>query len=71
METTMKEYGRTELAQLYCPQLTPDAAWRKLKRWINLNTELTAQLRELGYTPSQRSFTPKMVASIFYYLGEP
>ena len=67
----MKEYGRTELAQLYCPQLTPDAAWRKLKRWINLNTELTAQLRELGYTPSQRSFTPKMVASIFYYLGEP
>lgn len=71
METTMKEYGRTELAQRYCPQLTPDAAWRKLKRWINLNTELTAQLRELGYTPSQRSFTPKMVASIFYYLGEP
>ena len=71
METTMKEYGRTELAQRYCPLLTPDAAWRKLKRWINLNTELTAQLRELGYTPSQRSFTPKMVASIFYYLGEP
>ena len=67
----MKEYGRTELAQRYCPQLTPDAAWRKLKRWINLNTELTAQLRELGYTPSQRSFTPKMVSCIFYYLGEP
>ena len=71
METTMKEYGRTELAQRYCPQLTPDAAWRKLKRWINLNTELTAQLRELGYTPSQRSFTPKMVELIFHYLGEP
>ena len=67
----MKEYGRTELAQRYCPQLTPDAAWRKLKRWINLNTELTAQLRELGYTPSQRSFTPKMVEQIFHYLGEP
>ena len=71
MESTTRIYGRTELAQRYCPQLTPDAAWRKLKRWINLNTELTAQLRELGYTPSQRSFTPKMVASIFYYLGEP
>ena len=71
METTMKEYGRTELAQRYCPQLTPDAAWRKLKRWINLNTELTAQLRELGYTSSQRSFTPKMVSCIFHYLGEP
>jgi hypothetical protein len=25
----------------------------------------------LGYTPSQRSFTPKMVEHIFHYLGEP
>ena len=71
METTMKEYGRTELAQRYCPQLTPDAAWRKLKRWIALNRDLTQELQQLGYTHSQRSFTPKMVASIFYYLGEP
>ena len=59
MEKTMRLYGRTELAQLYCPELTPDAAWRKLKRWIT------------GYAPSQRSFTPKMVEHIFYYLGEP
>ena len=71
METTMKEYGRTELAQRYCPLLTPDAAWRKLKRWITLNHDLTQELQQLGYTPSQRSFTPKMVEQIFYYLGEP
>ena len=71
METTMKEYGRTELAQRYCPQLTPDAAWRKLKRWIALNGDLTQELLKLGYTPSQRSFTPKMVSCIFHYLGEP
>ena len=71
METTMKEYGRTELAQRYCPLLTPDAAWRKLKRWIALNGDLTARLTELGYRPSQRSFTPKMVEHIFHYLGEP
>ena len=71
METTMKEYGRTELAQRYCPQLTPDAAWRKLKRWITLNGDLTQELQQLGYTPSQRSFTPKMVEQIFHYLGEP
>ena len=71
METTMKEYGRTELAQLYCPELTADAAWRKLKRWIALNRDLTHELQQLGYTSSQRSFTPKMVSCIFHYLGEP
>ena len=71
MESTTRIYGRTELAQLYCPELTADAAWRKLKRWIELNRDLTQELQQLGYTSSQRSFTPKMVASIFYYLGEP
>ena len=71
MEKIAKTFGRTELAQLYCPELTPEAAWKKLKRWINLNRELSAQLRELGYHPSQRCFTPKMVEHIFYYLGEP
>ena len=71
METAMKEYGRTELAQRYCPQLTPDAAWRKLKRWITLNRELTRELQNLGYTHRQRTFTPKMVGCIFHWLGEP
>ena len=71
MEIATRTFGRTELAQLYSPDLTAEAAWKKLKRWIALNGDLTARLTELGYTPSQRSFTPKMVASIFYYLGEP
>ena len=71
MEKILKEYGRTELAQLYCPRLTADAAWRKLKRWIALNGDLTQELQKLGYTHSQRTFTPRMVEHIFYYLGEP
>ena len=71
MEIGTRTFGRTELAQLYSPDLTAEAAWKKLKRWIALNGDLTARLTELGYTPSQRSFTPKMVASIFHYLGEP
>ncbi len=71
MEIATRTFGRTELAQLYSPDLTAEAAWKKLKRWIALNGDLTARLTELGYTPSQRSFTPKMVASIFHYLGEP
>ena len=71
MESSTRIYGRTELAQLYCPELTADAAWRKLKRWIELNRDLAQELQKLGYTHSQRTFTPKMVEHIFYYLGEP
>ena len=71
METTIRTYGRTELAIRYSPTLTPDAAWKKLKRWINLNHDLTQELAQLGYTSHQRSFTPKMVSRIYYYLGEP
>ena len=71
MEIDVRTFGRTELAQLYSPDLTAEAAWKKLKRWIALNGDLTARLTELGYRPSQRSFTPKMVEQIFHYLGEP
>ena len=71
MEIATRTFGRTELAQLYSPDLTAEAAWKKLKRWIALNGDLTARLTELGYRPSQRSFTPKMVEQIFHYLGEP
>ena len=71
MEKILKEYGRTELAQCYCPKLTADAAWKKLKRWIALNSDLTRELKALGYNHSQRTFTPKMTERIFYWLGEP
>ena len=71
MDNIHKDYGRTELALRYAPTLTPDAAWKKLKRWINLNRDLTQELAQLGYTPHQRSFTPRMVSRIMYYLGEP
>ena len=71
MEIATRTFGRTELAQLYSPDLTAEAAWKKLKRWIALNGDLTHELQQLGYRPSQRSFTPKMVEHIFHYLGEP
>ena len=67
----IKEYGRTELALLYSPDLTPSSAWRKLRLWIELNTELSDELYHLGYDGSMRSFTPKMVSRIVYHLGYP
>ena len=65
-----KERGRTELALLYNPQLSPKAAWKKLKNWIDLCKPLSDELRQLGYTGRQRIFTPRQVSRIVYYLGE-
>lgn len=36
----IRTYGRTELAQIYCPNLCPEAAFRKLKHWIDLCPDL-------------------------------
>ncbi len=64
-------YGRTELAQMYFPGLTPGAAWRKLRSWIALCRPLGAELRRLGYDGRRRTFTPAEAAAIFAYIGEP
>lgn len=68
---TLRTYGRTELALAYNPALAPQAAWQKLKYWIAYNKDLSTALAKTGYTPQLRSFTPKQVALIFEYLGEP
>lgn len=68
---SIRKYGRTELAQLYCPDITPDAAWRKLRLWISHFPGLEERLSEHGYTSRCRSFTPAQVRLIVDALGEP
>ena len=70
-EFKIKEYGRTELARLYSPDITPEAAWKKLRLWIHHFPGLTEQLQSLGYHPRQRIFTPAQVRAIVDALGEP
>lgn len=70
-EFTIRTYGRTELAQLYSPELTVEAAYRKMKRWIVLNPGLLERLYELGYQQGRRSYTPLEVRVIIDALGEP
>lgn len=67
----IKEYGRMELAQLYCPDITPESAWKKLKTWIELSPGLADRLRALGYDGHTRSFTPAQVRAIVDGIGEP
>ena len=67
-EFTIRAYGRMELAQLYSPELTDIAAYRKMKKWIERCPGLQQRLYDLGY---QRSYTPLEVRVIVDALGEP
>lgn len=64
-------YGRTELAQMYFPKLTADSAWKKLKGWIVGCRGLMDRLKELGYDPKRRTFTPREVKAIVEFIDEP
>ena len=71
-EFEIREYWRTELAQLYSPKISPEAAWRKLKGWIAYYPGLTERLQALGYRHrQQRTFTPAQVRAIIEAIGEP
>ena len=67
-----KAYGKSELAWLYFPDATSaHTAVNHLMSWIRRNPELTHNLSDLGYHKSAKFFTPKQVALIVEYLGEP
>lgn len=68
---TVREYGRMELAQLYCPGIAPESAWKKLRRWIALHPGLPERLAALGYDGHTRSFTPAQVQAIIDAIGRP
>ena len=78
----IRQYGRTELALEYSPNLTPKGAWQKLKSWMmirsafrTLATSKNSRLWEAFSCKSDgaglRSFTPKQVQMIVDELGEP
>lgn len=67
----IRAYGRTELAQMYLPHLSPSRAWRKLQDWISVAPGLEQELLKSGYRQSQRMWTPRQVKAIVEALGEP
>lgn len=62
----IRAYGRTELAQLYCPTIGSQSAYRKLMMWFSINPQLQHLVGN-----KQRSFNPAQVAEIVSVLGEP
>ena len=66
METTIRSYGRSELAQQYFPHLKQISAWLKLKG-LMLEYDPLVPLA----TMPRRTFTPREVATIFDLIGTP
>jgi hypothetical protein len=68
----IRSYGKSELAMRYFPKAqTPSGALSNLNFWIRRCTDLSAALRACGMARKAKSYTPKEVALIVYYLGEP
>lgn len=67
----VRSYGKSELALMYLPDVTPDAARRTLRSWIHRSPGLAERLREAGHTPASHYFTPRQVQLIVEALGEP
>lgn len=61
----------TELALCYNPHMSVKSARRVLHSWIRLNRQLCEELTALQWSATVRMLTPRQVAAIYRYLGEP
>ena len=66
METPLHAYGRTELAQKYFPNISPQAAWHKLRQLLMEHD----RLQPLA-TMHRRTLTVREVGDVFSLLGAP
>ncbi len=67
----LRSYGKSELAQLYCPGSNAESAMKTLNRWIKGCPLLMEELRTLYYQPRRHTFLPREVEAIIKHLGEP
>ena len=68
---SIRAYGRTELAQCYFPNLSPQSAYRKLETWIDYHPTLRERLRATSTNPHSRVYMPVQVRLIVEAIGEP
>ena len=61
----IRTYTKAELAHLYNPNVCLKVAW------IVCNLPLLNELEHEGYRARNRLLSPKQVATIVHYLGEP
>ena len=72
MELSNRMYSKTELGLLYFPEATSKAtARRHLMDWVKRCIPLWDELKKQGNQVGCQYFSPRQVAVIFEYLGEP
>ena len=72
MNYPQRMYSKTELGLLYFPDTTDRAtARRHIMGWIKRCEPLWSELQRLGYQEHSQYFPPRLVSTIFEYLGEP
>ena len=68
----IRPYSKRELARLYFPDTVNDeSAVANLRNLIRRVNGLGEELKEAGYKPYDKTFTPKQVGILVHYLGEP
>lgn len=70
-EFNAKYCSKKELAMKYFPGSTPEAAARRLRRWIARIPELRKTLDQWNDCPASHFFSRKHVELITQYLGDP
>ena len=65
----IRTYKKSELAHLY--NVCLKVALQILRRWIVYNPPLLQELEQEGYRARNRLLSPRQVATIIRYLGEP
>lgn len=67
----LRSYGKSELASIYLPGITPDSACKTLRKWIDKYPGLNEELLATGLSATDRRYTPAQVRLIVEALGEP
>lgn len=67
----VRAYLKSDLAQLYFPCLSSEAALRKLRRWINFNPSLHRELYDGPEGKNDQLFSRRQVAILVKYLDAP
>ena len=70
-EFKITSYSKKELACLYFPTAMPRTAVNHLSSCITKCKPLSEALQQTGYKKTDKLLTPKQVALIAFYLGEP
>jgi len=67
----IRSYSKAELACLYNPTLSVQAARRQLRCWIQLCVPLYRELEALHAAKRAHNYSPLQVQTIVKYLGTP